>query len=123
MHWLLGGYLWLFVHRPFEYYPQLGELQLERCYMLLLLGCWVITPNKTWLPNRLPAALFAFTCALLLCWLASPYRDRCWDTVENYLKVAVFSFLLVTTVRDERGLRCILTLYLAAVGLYMGHSM
>ena len=76
MHWLLGGYLRLFVHRPFEYYPALGDLQLERGYMLLLLGCWVVTPNKAWLPNRLYAAFLAFTAALALCWFASPYRDR-----------------------------------------------
>jgi O-antigen ligase len=123
MHWLLGGYLWLFVHRPFEYYTTLGDLQLERGYMLLMLGCWVVTPKKAWQPNRLYAAFLAFTCALVFCWLASPFRDRCWETVENYLKVAVFSFLLVTTVRDERGLKRILAMYLAAVGLYMGHSM
>lgn len=122
MHWLLGGYFWLFVHRPFEYYPALGDLQLERGYMFLLLGCWVVTPNKAWLPNRLHAAFFAFTCALSLCWFASPYREFCWDTVENYLKVAIFSFLLVTTVRDERGLRRVLALYLLAVSLYMAHS-
>jgi O-antigen ligase len=123
MLWLLGGYLWLFVHRPFEYYPLLGDLQLERGYMLLLLGCWVVTPNKAWQPNRLYAAFLAFTAALLFCWFASPYRDQCWDTVENYLKVTVFSFLLVTTVRDERGLRQILMMYLCAVGVYMVHSM
>ncbi len=123
MLWLLGGYLWLYVHRPFEYYPLLGDLQLERGYMLLLLGCWVVTPNKAWQPNRLYAAFLAFACALVFCWFASPYRDQCWDTVENYLKVATFSFLLVTTVRDERGLKRILAMYLIAVGLYMSHSM
>ena len=108
MIYLLGGYLWLFVHRPFEYYPLLGDLQLERGYMIMLLGCWVVTPNKTWQPNRLYAAFFAFACALVFCWFASPYRERCWDTVENYLKVLVFSFLLVTTIRDEKGLKKIL---------------
>jgi O-antigen ligase len=123
MHWLLGGYLWLFVHRPFEVYPVLGDLQLERGYMLLLLAWWAVTPNKAWLPNRLYAAFFAFTCALMICWFASPYREKCWDTVENYLKTAVFSFLVVTTVRDEKGLRRLLALYLVAVGLYMTHSM
>jgi O-antigen ligase len=123
MHWLLGGYLWLFVHRPFEIYPLLGDIQLERGYMLLLLAWWVVTPNKAWLPNRLHAAFFAFTCALVLCWFASPYRDRCWDAVENYLKCALFTFLVVTTVRDEKGLRRLLALYLVAVGLYMTHSM
>ena len=123
MLWLLGGYLWLFVHRPFEYYQFLGDLQLERGYVILMLGCWVVAPNKAWQPNRLYAAFFAFTCALVMCWFASPYREQCWETVENYLKVALFSFLLVTTVRDERGLKKILAIYLVAVGLYMAHSM
>jgi O-antigen ligase len=123
MHWLLGGYFWLFIHRPFEYYPTLGDLQVERGYMLFLLACWAVAPNKKWLPNRLHAAFLAFSAALVLCWAASPYREKCWDTVENYLKVAIFAFLLVTTVRDERGLRRVLAMYLAAVGLYMCHSL
>ena len=30
MIWMLGGYMWLFVHRPFEVWPWLGDLQIER---------------------------------------------------------------------------------------------
>src|SRR5271166_5300075 len=124
MHWLLGGYMWLFVHRPFEYYPALGDLQIERIYMLLMLACWAVWPGKTFAFNRLHLALAGFTGALLVCWGASPYRDLTWDTtLETYLKISVFYVLVVTTVHDERGLRRLLTLYLLAVGLYMAHSM
>jgi hypothetical protein len=123
MIWFLGGYMWLFVHRPFEYYGLLGELQLERVYMLLMLAFWAVSPGKGLLPNRLHLALALFTVAMVVCWAASPWRDRGYDTVENYLKVMVFYTLVVTTVRDERGLRKLVMLYLVAVGLYMGHSM
>src|SRR6516225_1747174 len=123
MIWLLGGYMWLFVHRPFEYWPALGALQIERVYMLVMLVVWVVTPGKGGLSNRLHAALSLFTLTLAAAWVLSPYADKpgVTDVVENYFKVAVFYVLVVTTVRDERGLRRLVMLYLAAVGLYMAH--
>jgi O-antigen ligase len=123
MHWLLGGYMWLFVHRPFEYYPALGDLQIERVYVILMAVYWLVWPGKRPLGNRIHAALAAFTLALTACWLASPYRDQCNDVVETYFKMLVFYVLLVTSVHDERGLRRVVTLYLVAVSLYMGHSL
>jgi O-antigen ligase len=123
MIWLLGGYMWLFVHRPFEVWPVLGVLQLERAYMLMMIVVWFATPRKAWLPNRMHAALAFFTLALTVGWLASPYMDKSVDLVENYFKVAVFYILVITTVRDEDGLRRLVQLYLLAVGLYMVHSL
>jgi O-antigen ligase len=125
MIWLLGGYMWLYVHRPFEIWPSLGALQIERVYMLVMLGVWLAWPDKGWVPNRIHAALVFFTAVLTASWLASPYMDQpiCADTVENYFKVIVFYLLVITTVRDERGLRMLLILFLLAVGLYMAHSM
>lgn len=123
MHWLLGGYMWLFVHRPFEYYPALGEMQLERAYMLLMLVVWLVSPGKGLNANRMHVALSTFTVALTVCWLNSPWRDQCGEVVENQAKVVVFYVLLVTSVRDEAGLRRLLAMYLGAVGLYMAHSM
>ena len=98
MHWLLGGYLWLFVIVRSSI-TRFGRLTARTRLHVLMIGWWIVTPNKTWHFNRLYAAILGFAAALVCCWLASPYRDECWDTVENYLKVAVFSFLLVTSVR------------------------
>jgi O-antigen ligase len=122
MHWLLGLYMWLFVHRPFEYYPALGDLQIERVYMLLMLVAWALAPGKRLVLNRLHGALFAFMAAVTVCWLCSPWRDDCGDVVENLAKVMVFYILFVTSVLDERGLQRMLTAYLGATGLYMAHS-
>jgi hypothetical protein len=125
MIWLLGGYMWLFVHRPFEVWPALGALQIERAYMLLMLVAWLITPGKGLLPNRIHLALALFTVGLTGAWLSSPYGDQpgVSDVVENFFKVAVFYVLVVTTVRDERKLRLLVLLFLGAVSLYMAHSL
>src|SRR4051812_46491584 len=125
MIWLLGGYMWLFVHRPFEVWPSLGALQIERAYMLVMLLAWLVSPGKTFLTNRIQAALLLFTLALGAAWLLSPYAAMpgCTDVIENYAKVAVFYVLVITTVRDEKQVRQLVLLFLGAVGLYMAHSM
>ncbi|HVS37578.1 MAG TPA: O-antigen ligase family protein [Gemmataceae bacterium] len=125
MIWLLGVYMWLFVHRPFEIWPVLGDLQIERIYMLLMIAYWAVQPNKGWINNRLHVALVAFTLAMTAAWLASPYmsNEGCPDIVEDYFKYLVFYILVVTSVRDEDGLRKLFSLYLLAVTLYTGHSL
>jgi O-antigen ligase len=125
MIWLLGGYMWLFVHRPFEIWPALGALQIERVYMLIMLVVWLLAPNKGLVPNRIHAALAIFTVILVAAWLLSPYMDqpRCTEAIEDYCKVVVFYVLVITTVRDERGLRLLILLYLGTMSLYMAHSM
>src|SRR5262249_48897359 len=65
---LLGGYMWLFVHRPFEIWPALGAIQIERIYMLLMLLYWAAAARKSWLSNRLHVALAAFAAALGTAW-------------------------------------------------------
>ena len=124
MIWLLGGYMWLFVHRPFEVWPSLGALQIERAYMLVMLLAWLVHPGKTFLANRIHVALFLFTVALGAAWMLSPYANMpgCTDVVENYAKVAVFYVLVITTVRTEQQLRLLVLLFVGAVGLYMAHS-
>ncbi len=123
MIWLLGGYMWLFIHRPFEVWPVLGTLQIERVYMIGMLIAWLFSP-KCRVPNRIHWVTAFFSIILLMTWLLSPYMDQplCAGTVEDFFKVIVFYFLVVTTVREERSLKLLITLYLGAVGLYMAHS-
>ena len=52
MVWLLIGYMFLFIHRPFEVWPALGDLRIELCYMLITGGVWLFTPGKRWPANR-----------------------------------------------------------------------
>src|SRR5437763_7468355 len=121
MQWVLIGYLFLFIHRPFEVWPALGEIHLERLYMAgaLLLACaW---PGKRWLPNAQQFAYLAFVLAVLLAWVASPFSDSGQHVVEDYLKLVVFYALVVTFVHDEKSLRRLVLAFMAVMALYMLH--
>jgi len=122
MHWLLVGYMFLFIDRPFEVWPWLGDLRIERIYMLCTLGVWAIYPGKRWLPNPQHAAYAAFAAAVAACWVMSPWMERSQPVVEDWFKILVFYVLLVTTVHDERGFRRIVVGFLAVMGLYLLHS-
>lgn len=122
MYWLLGGYMWLYIHRPFEVWPILGILRLERVYMLAMVVYWLVAADKVWTRNRLNVGFGIFVLTMIGSWMASPYDNLGFDRLEDWLKIAVFSFLVITTVRDERALKWMMTAYLVAVGLYMSHS-
>jgi O-antigen ligase len=121
--WLLGGYMWLFIHRPFEVWRWLGELHVERVYMLGTIAYWAIAADKQWISNRLNAAFVFFWIVLLAAWFASPFSAQGTGTVENYFKVAVFYVLVMSTVRSEKDLKLLLMMFLGAMALYMAHSL
>lgn len=122
MRWLLIGYMFLFIDRPFEVWPWLGDLHIERVYMLFTLGMWVVYPNKRFLPNVQHAAYFAFGSAVLLAWAVSPWSAYGQPVVEDWLKIVVFYVLLVTTIHDEEGLKHVAVGFVAVMGLYLLHS-
>jgi hypothetical protein len=123
MLWLIIGYMYLYVHRPFEIWPSIGELRIELIYMGVTCGYWLTMARKQWLPNSLHRAFFCFATAALLCWLLSAWPDAGAKAMDNYYKLLVFYVLLVTSVRDEEDLRRLITAYLAVMTLYMMHSL
>jgi O-antigen ligase len=122
MHWLLIGYMFLFIERPFEFWPILGDLHVERIYMLGLVIAWAVTPGKRWIPNVQHFAYFAFATAVLCCWIMSPWAEDGQVVVENWFKILVFYILFVTSVNDEKGLRRLAAGFLMVMALYMLHS-
>jgi O-antigen ligase len=126
MIYLLIGYMWLFIHRPFEVWPVLGTFRIERVYIILCILYWALLyPRKTWPANRLNTAFIVFWAVFLLAYLVSPFQgsDRCYQTLEDYFKLVVFYVLVVSTVRDEKQLKIVSLAYLVVVGLYMTHSL
>jgi O-antigen ligase len=122
--WLLIGYMWLFIHRPFEVWPALGDIHLERVYMGGMLVCWLCFAKKQWIASRFHLPFALFSSVLLLSWMTSRYdSEQGAHVVEDYLKIIVFYVLLVTTVHDEKTLRTLTAGYLVAVALYAGHSL
>jgi O-antigen ligase len=123
MQWILIGYMFLFIHRPFEIWPFLGDFHFERLYMLGALAALVVHPDKRWLPNRQHLAYFAFVTAVLFCWLCSPWADKGQQAVEDYLKLIVFYVMIVLVVHDEKSLKLVALAFLGVMFVYMMHSL
>ncbi|HEX4611404.1 MAG TPA: hypothetical protein VH092_24635, partial [Urbifossiella sp.] len=122
MRWLLIGYMFLFIDRPFEVWPWLGDLHVERVYMLFTMAAWAVYPDKRWLPNAQHGAYALFAAAVVACWAMSPWAEKGMPTVEDWFKIVVFYVLLVTTIRDEEGLKHITLGFLTVMALYLLHS-
>lgn len=126
MIYLLIGYMWLFIHRPFEVWPALGTIRLELVYAILMVLYWLFFyPRKTWVRNRLTLAFGFFWLVFLLAWLSSPFRDteKCTETFGNYLKAAFIYLLIMATVRDEGQLKTLTMGCFVAFAIYMTHSL
>ncbi len=123
MVYLLIGYMLMFVYRPFEIWPVLGTIHLERVYAILTIIYWVfLYPKKTWVNNRLNYAFFFFWVVFLLSWLSSQFPDLGQRVAEDYFKYVVFFLLIMASVRDEKDLKTLTIGYLVVVALYMTHS-
>jgi O-antigen ligase len=115
--------MFLFIHRPFEVWPALGDLHVERVYMIGALLALAVHSGKRWLPNGLHFAFLAFALAVVFCWVSSPWIDKGEPAVENWFKILVFYFLVVLVIHDEDGLRQLLLAFLVIMAVYMLHSL
>lgn len=123
MHWLLIGYMFLFIHRPFEVWPWLGDLRIERIYMGVILAFWLVLAPKRFLPNFQHFAYAGLATAVVAAWALSPWSDYGQPGVEDWLKILVFYMLMVTTVFDERGLKRIVVGFMLVMAVYLLHSL
>lgn len=115
--------MWLYIHRPFEVWPWMGALHVERVYMLVAIVYWALCADKRWIPNRLNLAFVLFWIVTLASWLLSPNFIEGMPAVEDYFKIVVFYLLVMTTVREGRDLKRLVVMYVVAAGLYMAHSL
>src|SRR5205823_12222734 len=98
MIYLLLGYVYLCIHRPFEIWPAIGDLRVELVYFTLLTLCWIATGPKPRGYGLLLAVLGMFA-AFVASWAMSPWADGAEEVVKNYTLVVVFSLMLATAVR------------------------
>jgi hypothetical protein len=115
--------MFLFIHRPFEVWPVLGDLHLERIYMVGALLAVAVAPGKRWLANGQHLAYLLFAAAVFLCWLSSPWSSQGQQVVEDWFKILVFYVLIVLVVHDERALKRLVLAFLVIMALYMTHSL
>ncbi|MCL2303844.1 MAG: O-antigen ligase family protein [Planctomycetaceae bacterium] len=123
MIWILVGYMWLVLHRPFEIWPIFESVRLLRFYMIFTLIAWFLISAKTWTSNRNNAALFFVAFSVFVSTLLSPYAglgDN--QTTESWFKVFVFFLLIMTSVKTEKDLKILVTAFAVCFTLYMLHS-
>ena len=123
MIWLLVGYMWLFIHRPFEVWPWMGDLHIERVYMIATIAYWMLFARKTWTSNRATWGIGFLALAIVLATLFSHSTDFNNGGVQEWFKVLVFCFLVMSSVNEERDLRILIVAFIAITGLYELHSL
>ncbi|MGA2030673.1 MAG: O-antigen ligase family protein [Thermoguttaceae bacterium] len=123
MIWLLVGYMWLFIHRPFEVWPWLGALHVERVYMLAIIAYWLFCAPKTWTNNRITWGIGSLACAIILATHSSRYTDFDNLAVQDWFKILLFYVLVLASIRDEREFRILIVAFVAITGLYELHSL
>jgi O-antigen ligase len=121
MIYLLIGYMWLFVHRPFEVWPWLAAVHIERGYMLATLAYWAFFVPKTWIPCRSHFGVFLLAVTYCVALIISPYAT--FHDVENWYKVLVFYLLVVTSVRNEYDFKILVLAFVASTAIYELHSL
>ncbi|MFO0822969.1 MAG: hypothetical protein U0792_07595 [Gemmataceae bacterium] len=60
---------------------------------------------KRWPATNIQHAAYLLAAAVIPCWIMSPWSDKGQPIVEDWFKILIFYFLLVTTIHDEEGLR------------------
>ena len=123
MLYILIGYMFLFIHRPFEIWPALGEMHVERVYILAAAAVWLFCSGKRLQPSRLDMGIIGFCSAVLFAWMLSPWSDLGQPVVEDWLKIVVFYGLVSTAITKPDELRKLLIAFLAIMTLYMMHSL
>lgn len=123
MHWLLIGYMFLFIDRPFEIWPILGDVHFERVYFLAVFVYWLAYSGKRWISNYQHGAYLVFAISVAACWVMSPWAEQGQVVVENWFKILFFYVLFVTSVNDAKGLKRMAMGFMIVMAIYMLHSL
>lgn len=119
---LLLGYMWLFIHRPFEIWGWFGVIPLERVYILTCAVLWLFLHQKSFVRNINVLGVFIVTAAILVAEFMTNTSGLPNPHVEEWLKIIFFAILLVTSVREEMELKVLLLGFSIIFFVYMLHS-
>ena len=123
LNWILVGYMWLYVHRPFEIWS-IFRGRVELMYAIVMIIAWIASASeKRSLGNIFTLALFMYTFAIAVATLLSPYTNVFENgDLYEWLKYVLFYVILVTSVKNEKDLKFFVTGFIVACFLFIGHS-
>ncbi len=123
MVWILIGYMWLFLHRPFEIWQILATIRLERLYMIFTILAWFVIAPKTWTSNRNNVGILLVAVAIFFATLMSPYSGFGDNlATEKWFKCFLVFLLIMTSIKTEKDLKILVTGFVICFAIYMLHS-
>lgn len=122
MLWLVIGYMFLFVFRPFEYWPTLGDYRIERVYMIFLLIVLFLWRGKRYLSHSINNVILLFLAVMVVSSVWAFSAADAYRATFDYFKLVVFYFVILLTIKDERQLKAFVIAYIAVMFLYVGKS-
>ena len=123
MIWLLIGYMYLFIHRPFEIWEWLAALRVERVYMLVTIVYWALLAQKNWTTNKINFGIFAFATSVVISTIFSDYVGFENLGIQDWLKLLVFYILVMTSVHRAEDFRTLIIAFVVIAGIYEAHSL
>jgi O-antigen ligase len=114
--------MWLFIYRPFEVWPWLGALRIERIYICSIMIFWFFFHNKNFTQNRVVFSLFAIAFAILASDYMTLFQFLNNRLIEEWFKVFVFFILMLGSIRGEKELKILATGFIIIFFIYMLHS-
>jgi O-antigen ligase len=114
--------MWLYIHRPFEIWPILADLRVERVYMVFTIICWMFA-SKSWTSNRVHLGVAALAVSIFLSTAVSNYTGFETVAIQDWFKILIFYVMLVSSVREEKELKQIIVAFVVIVAIYELHSL
>lgn len=122
MFYLILGYLFLFVFRPYEVWPVLAPFHIERMYMFGLLSAVFFWNKKRYISHPINNAVIVFFMVILAASAFAFNNAEAFPMAFEYFKLLVFYFILVLTIQDEDELKLFILAYVLIMSLYVGKS-
>jgi O-antigen ligase len=122
MLWMVIGYLFLFVFRPFEYWQLLGTLRIERIYMIIMLVMMIFSTKTRYVPHIINKAVVSFFLVMVIASIFAFNQGDAYIVTFDYFKIIVFYFVIIMTIRDSDDLKVFVAAYILIMFLYVGKS-
>ncbi len=120
--WGIVGYLFLFIFRPYEFWPIIGTFRVERIYMLTLMALVFFDAGKRYIPHLVNRMVVAFFAVLFVSGLFAYSMGTAFTGIFEYFKLLIFYFIIIYSIRDEKQLEKFILAYLTIMLLYVGKS-
>jgi len=119
---MLVGYLFLLIFRPYEYWTILGEIRIERIYMIFFMMFVFFSRERKYISSPINGSIVIFFIFLVISGVFAISFDASLFRIEEYFKFLVFYFVTIMSIKDEEDFRFVVLGFLAVMFVYVGKS-